>query len=188
VVAHLTLSRKVLNKPLCQRLDIVGLPYAHLDRVVLKRDEERHHCGRVSVWKFSVEVSNLKFLLEALLIGSVDLDQRSVLVRHELLAQMLRLGMVILLLAVLGAGLVVLLLGWLSLLLRVVAHVVASWIVVVTAIAPVIATALVVARLSMVIVVLLMVVIIKVVAVVHELVTLVIATSWFVGPSAIVPS
>jgi hypothetical protein len=49
VVAHLTLSRKVLNKPLCQRLDIVGLPYAHLDRVVLKRDEERHHCGRVSV-------------------------------------------------------------------------------------------------------------------------------------------
>lgn len=68
----------------------------------------------------------MKFLLEALLIGSVDLDQRSVLVRHELLAQMLRLGMVVLLLAVLGAGLVVLLLGWLSLLLRVVAHVVAS--------------------------------------------------------------
>lgn len=68
----------------------------------------------------------MKFLLEALLIGSVDLDQRSVLVRHELLAQMLRLGMIILLLAVLGAGLVVLLLGWLSLLLRVVAHVVAS--------------------------------------------------------------
>jgi len=29
---------------------------------------------------------------------------------------------------------------------------------------------------------------IKVVAVVHELVTLVIATSWFVGPSAIVSS
>jgi len=57
--------------------------------VALKRDEKRHHCGGVPVGVVSVEVSNLKFLLEALLIGSVDFDQRSVLVRHELLAQML---------------------------------------------------------------------------------------------------
>ena len=57
--------------------------------MVLKRDEKRHHRGGVPVGVVSVEVSNLKFLLEALLIGSVDLDQRSVLVWHELLAQMM---------------------------------------------------------------------------------------------------